>query len=111
MEALEFLKEYIRMCTMYKSCRGCPLEMDQCAGFCNEMSEKQIINMMGKTEQWSKEHSLVTNARKFKEVFGEKRLSDLINCRIINASGDEIIVDMQKTEWWDEPYKEPEHEL
>ncbi len=95
MEALEFLKEYSRMCTMYKSCRGCPLGMDQCAGFCNEMSEKQIINMMEKTEQWSKEHPIITNARKFKEIFGLPA-----HCMID-----------QDAQWWDEPYKEPEHDL
>ena len=91
MEALEFLKEYNRMCTMYKSCRKCPLEMDNCAGCGDEFSEKQIINIIDKTEQWSKEHPIITNARKFKEIFGLPA-----HCMID-----------QDAQWWDEPYKEP----
>ena len=110
MEAIEFLKEYNRMCTMYKSCRGCPLEMDQCAGFCNEMYEKQIINMMEKTEQWSKEHPIITNAKKFEEVFGKIELKDYIKCRVNHMSEDETEIEILEGKWWNEPYKEPEHE-
>jgi len=105
MEALEFLKEYNRMCTMYKSCRGCPLEMDNCAGCGDEFSEKQIINIIDKTEQWSKEHPIITNARKFKEVFGFMPAG----CQkfyFVEPNGA-----YSKTINWQEPYKEPEHEL
>ena len=91
MEALEFLKEYNRMCVVNKDCQGCPLEMDNCAGCGDEFSEKQIINIIDKTEQWSKEHPIITNARKFEEIFGLPA-----HCMID-----------QDAQWWDEPYKEP----
>ena len=100
MEAIEFLKEYNRMCTMYKSCRRCPLEMDNCVGCGDEFSEKQIINIIEKTEQWSKEHPLVTNAQKFKEVFGGEAIY------AISSPNVQALKD-----WLDEPYKEVEHEL
>lgn len=107
MEALEFLKEAQRMCKSYPDCKGCPLLNSPC-GFIRSIeghSDADIRCTIKVIEQWSKEHPIITNAQKLKEVFGEKRLSDLINCRVINASGDEIIVDMQKTQWWDEPYE------
>ena len=123
MEALEFLKEYNRMCTMYKSCRRCPLEMDKCAGCGDEFSEKQIINIIEKTEQWSKEHPIITNAHKFEEVFG-------FNGNTVNKVKPQIGIGGTKgscgydkcTEscgsrcfprcpmWWNDEFKEPEHE-
>ena len=99
MEALEFLKAYNRMCIMYKSCRGCPLEMDRCAGCGDEFSEKQIINIIDKTEQWSKDHPLVTNKMKIREVFGDKAIY------AISSPNVQALKD-----WLDEPYKEPEHD-
>ncbi len=110
MEILKFLKEYNRMCTMYKSCRGCPLEMDRCAGCGDEFSKKQIINIIDKTEQWSKEHPIITNAQKFEEVFGEIEIKDYIKCRVHHMSEDETEIEILESKWWDEPYKEPEHE-
>jgi hypothetical protein len=97
MEAIEFLKEYIRMCTMHKSCRGCPLEMDNCAGYGDELSEKQIINIIDKTEQWSKEHPLVTNEMKVREVFGDNAVNSIL---ALHPS------DLKR--WLAEPYKERE---
>ena len=66
MEALEFLKEYNRMCEVNKDCYGCPLKGTTCS-IGDELSEEQMINIVDKTEQWSKEHPTITNARKFKE--------------------------------------------
>ena len=96
MEALEFLKEYNRMCTMYKGCRGCPLEMDRCVGCdVDEFSEKQIINIIDKTKQWSKEHPLVTNEMKFRELFGDNAANSIL---ALHPS------DIKR--WLAEPYKE-----
>ena len=107
MESLEFWKEYTRMCTECKDCYGCPLAAATCAGSL-ELSEKQIINLIEKTEQWSKEHPIITNAMKFKEVFGEIKIKDLIhidcNCTSII---DDLTIEINGTNWWDEPYKEP----
>lgn len=103
MEALEFLKEYKRMCTEYEDCNGCPLADTGCAG-CIDSSEKQLINIVDKTEQWSKEHPIITNAQKFEEVFGFHP-ADFKTLFNFNKSydGKELI-------WWDDPYKEEKHE-
>ena len=69
MDAIEFLKEYARMCAVNKDCYGCPLKGTDCS-LNREFSEEQMINIVDKTEQWSKEHPVMTNAQKFKEVFG-----------------------------------------
>ena len=110
MEALDFLKEAKRMCLAIGCCSDCQLGYGCVVDDVKKVPDRVLESNCLVVEQWSKEHPIITNAQKFKEVFGEKRLSDLIDCKIRNASGDEIIVDMQKTEWWDEPYKEPEHE-
>jgi hypothetical protein len=91
MEALEFSKEYNRMCVVNKGCQGCPLKGDTCCSLSAELSEEQITIIVDKTEQWSKEHPIITNARKFKEIFGLPA-----HCMID-----------QDAQWWDEPYKEP----
>ena len=95
MEAIEFLKEYNRMCTGHNDCNGCPLVGTACAG-CYELSEEQMINIVYKTEQWSKEHPIITNARKFKEVFGDEAIY------AISSPNVQALKD-----WLDEPYKEP----
>jgi len=93
MDALEFLKEYNRMCVVNKDCHGCPLKGTTCS-LGSELSEEQMTIIVEKTEQWSKEHPIITNARKFEEVFGLPA-----HCMID-----------QDAQWWDEPYKESEHE-
>ena len=109
MEAIDFLKEAKRKCSS-TTCGECHIERLGVMCVLLAWSDEKLEQLVSEVEKWSKEHPAITNASKFKEVFGEKRLSNLIGCKIRNASGEEIIVDMQKTEWWNEPYKEPEHE-
>lgn len=107
MNAIEFLKQYSRMCTMYRGCCGCPLEKDYCAGFCENLSEEQITIIVDKTVQWSKEHPIITNSKKFEEVFGQHSISDLTICEIRPISHEIIPI---KSNWWNEPYEEPDHD-
>ena len=93
MEAIEFLEEAQRMCKSYADCKGCPLESSAC-GFIRcavDYSDADIRCAIKVVEQWSKEHPIITNAKKFEEVF------DISGYRLITQSAD----------WWDEPYKEP----
>lgn len=99
MEALEFLKEYNRMCVANKDCQGCPLKEDTCCSLSAELSEEQITIIVDKTEQWSKEHPIITNARKFKEVFGGEAIY------AISSPNVQALKD-----WLDAPYKEPERD-
>ena len=96
MEVFDCLKEAQRMCKSYPDCKGCPLINFAC-GFirCIErFSDEDIQCQIKIVEQWSKEHPIITNARKFKEIFGLPA-----HCMID-----------QDAQWWDEPYEEPEHE-
>ena len=98
MEALEFLKENKRMCTVNKDCYGCPLKGTTCS-ISPELSEEQMIDIVSKTEQWSKEHPLVTNRMKIREVFGDDAMYTISSPNV-----------QALKDWLDEPYKEPEHE-
>jgi len=98
MEAFKFLQEYSRMCKVNKHCSGCPLNETTCA-ICSDLSEEQMINIVEKTEQWSKEHPIVTNAQKLKEMFGNRAIY------AISSPNVQTIKD-----WLDEPYREPENE-
>ena len=94
MEALEFLKEYRRMCNSYIDhfmCEGCPLKGKQCLGTgVRFKTDSEYLTITSTVEQWSKEHPIITNAQKFEEVF--------------NLSGHRLI--HPGAQWWDEPYKE-----
>lgn len=103
MKALEFLKEIKRMCTVNKDCYGCPLNGTTCS-ISPELSEEQMINIVNKIEQWSKDHPIITNAQKFKEVFGFMPAG----CQtfyFVEPNGS-----YSKTINWQDPYKEPKHE-
>ena len=94
MEAIEFLKEYNRMCVVNKDCQGCPLKGTTCSLY--DAPEEQMINIVDKTEQWSKEHPVITNAQKFEEVFGNEAIYAISSPNV-----------QALKEWLDETYKEP----
>jgi len=70
-EFSKVMRERKRMCSQLK-CRNCRLSFDRnghdvdCARFLREYPEEVEDIVM----QWSKKHPVVTNAMKFKEVFG-----------------------------------------
>lgn len=97
MEALEFLKEYSRMCAEYKECYGCPLKGTTCSIVFSKLSEEKMINIIEKTEQWSKEHPIITNEMKFREIFGENAVNSI--CSL-------YVSDIKR--WLAEPYEERE---
>ena len=114
MEAIEFLKEYKRMCeSMVDECSVCPMsfENNKHNVACSHLLKKCPEDACKIVEQWSKEHPIITNARKFEEVFGKIEIKDLITCRLKYDSEYYTELEILETRWWDEPYKEPEHEL
>ena len=101
MEALEFLREYKRMCSNCSHfCDGCPLKGEQClsTGIRNK-TDGEFLTITSMVEQWSKEHPIITNACKFKEVFGSSKFYELVNTDLPEYA--------RRSSWWDEPYKEP----
>lgn len=114
MDAGNFIKEMERIHKTYIDCVNCPLDdvLDDNTT-CREFISRYPNEAIKIVEKWNKEHPIITNAMKFKEVFGceptpdkneghkymcvprEKR-SD--NCERYNCQ--------KCTEWWDEEYKE-----
>ena len=92
MDAVEFLKEKDRMCKFYGGkCEGCPFEENEqgihhvlCAFKVNMWCDEDYVRSV---EEWSKEHPLLTNGVKFKNVFG------------FNPKDDSIC-----SSFWDAPY-------
>lgn len=92
MEALKWLQEYKRMCE--NGCDVCPMfiENNKHNVACSYLLKKCPEDTYKIVEQWSKEHPIITNARKFEEVFG------LSGHRLIHPGA----------QWWNELYKKPE---
>lgn len=107
MDAVEFLKEKNRLCDKYTTCvSGCPIIKT-----CNRLRDKGNEETVAIVEKWSKEHSIITNADKFKEVFGIE-INSFGNAnfiQIVTNSDSQTIKAIQcLDEFWDEPYKKPE---
>lgn len=97
-EYQEVIKQLKRICERYRAdvcCANCPLKdvrgVYHCWRWISEEPEKAEELIM----QWAKEHQPVTNADKFKEVFGCRPF------RIMLFNDDFI-------KWLHEEYKEPE---
>lgn len=83
----EFVKEKERMCGGYANCDECGLsEYDECDDFCFDQPEQaeEIV------QRWIKDNPPITNADKFKEVFG-------VSVHKVMGCGD----------WWSKVYTEP----
>ena len=72
MDALEFLRERVRMCNLYSDsyngCCECPLAESRCV-IGNTASDEDLKKMIATVEQWSKEHPRKTMQSVFLEQF------------------------------------------
>ena len=110
MEFQEVCKNFKMMCGSI-GCSECEIakarktrrEFQSCESFlidCPEQVE-QIV------EQWAKEHPVVTNGDKFREVFGiELKSSERYDEYCLLTGNDGIAKDSE--EWLNQEYKEPE---
>ena len=101
MEALEFLKEARRMCLAVGSCDECHLSYGCVVDDVKKVSDSVLESNCSVVEAWSKEHPIITNAMKFKEVFGFMPAG----CQtfyFVEPNGS-----YSKTINWQDPYKEP----
>ena len=73
MGALEFLREWKRMCNSYKDCEDCPLEWDKCI-ISDIMSDEDCKRIIATVEKWSKEHPRKTRQSVFLEQYPEARI-------------------------------------
>lgn len=92
--AVEYLKDKTRMTNACRiDCDSCPLSIKNNGTDegCVEFEMKYPEEAVQKVEEWSKSHPILTNADKFKEVFG---------------FGGHTQID-QFAQWWDIPYEAP----
>ena len=110
MEAIEFLREAQRMCNEYACYDGCPVYGACVFGGINAQSPERLEDIVATVETWIETHPIKTNAQKFKEVFGEKTIDQLALCETRTVGPNVPKLFTKPSSWWDEPYKEPEHE-
>lgn len=62
MDALEFLKEYQRMCKSYKHCSDCPLHEKICLhdyAIVSAITENNLVRFISNVENWSRNHPII----------------------------------------------------
>ena len=101
-EALKFLLEWKRMCKSFgERCGDCPLWINHADFWCNHildaMPEEDAEKIVSIVSEWSKEHPIVTNEMKVREVFGDNAANSIL---ALHPS------DIKR--WLAKPYKERE---
>ena len=67
MDAVEFLRDFRRMCSSYGStCTGCELEYDPCIPTRTNCNHEKVIRVV---EKWAKEHPAKTRLSEFLKLF------------------------------------------
>ena len=116
MDAEKYIKENKRMCNSYDGCINCPFnrannnEMDYCIDTTNSEIVKKQVEIV---EKWSKEHPIVTNAMKFKEVFGCEPYETMTirYCPPVAYRTSKCMRNCEECKvWWDEEWKEPKND-
>ncbi len=95
-EFQKVIKERSRMCSCFSSCVDCPLAKAQKGNvICRDWAFTHPAETERVVMKWSEEHPILTNRRKFEEVFGFNIATMFeVNCR--NA------------DWLDAEYQETE---
>ena len=72
MDALEFIREEIRMCASYEDCRVCPLDSSiYCSASPKKRSREEAEEIVKQVEAWSVEHPIKTRQSVFLEQWPE----------------------------------------
>ena len=66
MDAVEFLRDFRRMCLSYDNCTGCELEDAQCETTEKDCDHEKVIRVV---EKWAKAHPVKTRMSAFKKLF------------------------------------------
>lgn len=93
------MRERKRMCKQIGTCIKCPISFhnNQTETFCNTLMTEFPAEAERIILQWASEHPVMTNRRKFEEVFGFN-IATLFEINRGNA------------EWLDKEYKDGDHE-
>ena len=77
MDALEFLRERVRMCNLYSNsynaCCECPLAESRCV-ISSTASDEDLKRIITAVEQWSKEHPRKTRQSVFLKQYPEAEI-------------------------------------
>ena len=77
MDAIKFVKEYLRMCGKFSGCEGCPAFMtDFCTVNVEEQSQETAGEVVRVVEEWSAAHPCKTRQSVFLEQYPEAIVGD-----------------------------------
>ena len=62
MDAVEFLRDFRRMCSSYDTCTGCELDYALCDTTERDCDHEKVIRIV---EEWAKEHPVKTRLSEF----------------------------------------------
>ena len=93
MDAVKFVKEYLRMCTKVDECEDCPVyKTDFCAVPAKERSQESADEIVELVEQWSAAHPRKTRQSVFLEQYPNARIDSqaVIYVCPADAYGDKV---------------------
>ena len=74
MDAIEFLRDFRRMCSSYGTiCTGCKLKDAHCIPTENNCDHEKVIRVV---EEWAKEHPAKTRLSEFVKIFPNSDIYD-----------------------------------
>ena len=77
MDAVEFVREYLRMCTKVDDCENCPVyKTDFCTVPAKERSQESAEEVVRLVEEWSAAHPRKTRQSVFLEQYPEASISE-----------------------------------
>nr|DAO23096.1 MAG TPA: 14-3-3 protein gamma [Caudoviricetes sp.] len=77
MDAVKFVKEYLRMCTKVDVCEDCPIyKTDFCTVPAKERSQESAEEIVELVEKWSAAHSRKTRQSVFLKQYPEAPVGD-----------------------------------
>ena len=81
MEAVEYLKEKVRMCDSIRVCQDCQLGIENNGErlYCNDFKKKYPEKEVEIVEQWSKENPVKTYLTVLLERFPDVKLGNIVN--------------------------------
>lgn len=78
MDAVEFLRDFRRMCSSYGgTCTGCKLKDAQCRPTEKDCDNEKVIRVV---EEWAKEHPVKTRLSEFLKLFPNASVTQIDGC-------------------------------
>ena len=66
MDAIEFLRDFRRMCLSYDNCTGCELRNAECSPMEEDCDHEKVIRVV---EEWTKAHPVKTRLSELVKIF------------------------------------------